>query len=135
VDTANAVGITTDKGGGINASPPQMSRVGAHPDDVWAKRLQQPDDFLFGFEDTADVRVVQWTQTLVLQHLADDPAVFDGEFEPVSVEVRAHGRLGHSRRYRHRGDHRAIQAKSNLIGREPLRALDLIRDVDRLVEW
>ena len=43
------------KGGGVNACPPQMSSVGADPDDVGAKRVQQMHDFVLGFEDTTDM--------------------------------------------------------------------------------
>ena len=134
MDATDPVGVASDKGGGVNACPPQMSSVGAGPDDVGAKRVQQMHDFVLGFEDTTDMGVVQRAQTFTLHYLTDDPAVFEGERESVLVEVRAHGRLSHSRRYSHRRNHGSIQAERDLVGGEPLCALDLLRDVDRLIE-
>jgi hypothetical protein len=87
-----------------------------------------------GLEDSADVGVVQRAKALGLQDLADDPAVFDGQAEPVSVEVRAHRGLGHSAGDGHRGDHRPVEAKFHLGSRELSGPLDLVSNVDRLVE-
>jgi hypothetical protein len=78
--------------------------------------------------------VVERPKPFRLEHLADNPAVLDGEIEPVAIEVGADGGLSHPGGEGHGRDHGPVQTELQLCTGEPFGPLDLFGDVDRLVE-
>ena len=134
MDAADAVGVAGDQGGWVDAGPLEVSGVGAEADDVGSEGVEELGDFGFGFEDAADVGVVEGSEAVALEDLADDAGVVDGEGESVGLVVGADGGLGHAGGDGHGGDHGAVEAEGGLVGGEAFGAFDFVGDVDGFVE-
>ena len=96
--------------------------------------VEELGDLGLGFEDAADVRVVEGSEAVALRTWQRMPAFSMARASRSAVVVGADGGLGEAGGDGHGGDHGAVEAKGGLVGGEAFGAFDFVGDVDGFVE-